>query len=267
MMNLIRMNLYRFLKAKSVYILLLVTALLIGDLVLDQNSSDMASLNQEILQEAGVEENDNVGLTVGLSPITSVRKMTEEMVNSGIVLVFTAIFAALFSNAERVGGYLKNLNSCAGTKEQIFMAKIVPVILFALLNILVIPLTAMLFGLDGAGFFAGEVLIYLGVQWLLHIAFGISILMLMEVTRSLVAGILSGVFIGAGVGVMLINLIENIVFRMDGFISGHLIVLTVKTFLPENVFEYLIPVLVRGIVGFVLYTGIGALVFKKRDIY
>lgn len=130
-MNLIRMNLYRFIKTKAVYVILIIAALLAGFLTLDMTSEEGQALNQEIMQQEGIDAEDTAGITIGLNIITSASEMTGELVGSGMILVLIAIFVALFSNAERAGGYLKNLNSCAGTKAQIFLAKTVQVMLLS----------------------------------------------------------------------------------------------------------------------------------------
>lgn len=265
-MNLIRMNLYRFMKTKSVYILLLITALLVGILVLDQNAEGTAEMNQEIMQQAGIEEDESVGLAIGFTFIASVVQMSEEMVNSGMLLMFTAIFAVLFSYTERMGGYLKNLNSCAGSKAQIFIAKIAPVMLFVALNLVVVPLTAKAFGLSGGGILTVKFAVYMAVQWLIHVAFGVFFLMLMEITRSLVVGLLCGVFLSAGAGLMLVNLVESMLLHMDGVISSHMLVSAARAFLMEEIPSALIPTLLSGVVALVIYTVIGVTVFKKRDI-
>ena len=267
-MSLIRMNLYRFIRTKTVYVLLLITVAIISLVILDQTSGTMP-LDEEILQQAGVDADNEVGLTFGVSMITSVPQLTVEMLGSGILLVFTAIFAAIFSNSERAGGYLKNLNSCAGAKEQIFLGKIVPVMVFALLNLWIVPLAGVLVGApmglqQTAELFSGKFILYMTVQWMLHVAYGIFVLMIMELTRSLLAGILVGIFAGMGVGVMMISFVENI-FRANGAITGHMLVYMIRIIAPENMGETLMMALLTATISIVLYMGIGALTFKTRD--
>ena len=265
-MSLIRMNIYRFIKTKSVYILLLITAIIVGLLTMDQISG-AAAVDYEIMQQAGIDmEESAVGITLAVTPVTSVGVMSTELIGSGIVLVFTAIFAALFHNAERAGGYLKNLNSCAGAKEQVFFAKVIPVMLYVLLNLLIIPLVVKVLGMPGMDILTKDFMIYMVVEWLLHTAYGIFVLMIMEVTRNLVAGILSGIFVGMGVSVMLIGFVEN-AFHGNGIISGHMLVQMARVLTLENIMSSLIPALITGVISFVLYLVIGTLTFKKKDIY
>lgn len=270
-MNLVRMNLYRFVRTKAVYVLLIITVLITGLIILDQkNMTEEAwEAEQELLQEAGISEEDadeRVGINLGSSRITSVSAMTEATVGSGMILVFTGIFASLFSNAERNGGYLKNLNSCAQNKGQIFIAKGAPVAVFALINMLIVPLTAAVLGLDVTSILSKEFLLYIVIQWLLHSAYGIFVLTVMEVSRSLVAGMLVGIFLGMGVGVMLLGFIENVV-RVNGLISSHMLVYVVRALMMENVMSSLLTALLTGIISFVLYWVVGTLIIKKRDMY
>lgn len=265
-MSLIRMNLYRFIKTKSVYILLLITAITAGLLTMDQKSG-AAAVDYEMMQQAEMDmEESAVGITISAAFIESAGQLSGELIGSGIVLVFTAIFAALFHNAERAGGYLKNLNSCAGAKEQVFFAKVIPVMLYVLLNLLIIPLVVKVLGMPGMDILTKDFMIYMLTEWLLHSAYGIFILMFMEVTRNLVAGIMFGVFAPTGVGVMLIGFVEN-AFHGNGIISGHMLVQMARVLTLENIMSSLIPALITGVISFVLYLVIGTLTFKKKDIY
>lgn len=270
-MNLVRMNLYRFVRTKAVYVLLIITVLFMGLIILDQKSmsEEAWEAEMELLQAEGIDVDDtdeNVGITFGMTPITSASAMTESLVSSGLLLVFTGIFAALFSNAERNGGYLKNLNSCAENRGQIFMAKGAPVAVFVLLSLLIVPLTSVALGLEAENIFSKELILYILVQWLLHLAYGIFVLTVMEVSRSLVVGMLVGIFCGIGVGVVLLSFIEN-AFRVNGLISSHMIVYIVRGLMLKNVMECLLPALLAGTIGFILYWIVGTLVFEKRDMY
>lgn len=267
-MNLIRMNLYRFVKTKSVYIILIIVALLAGFLAIDMTSEEGQELIQEIMQQEGMEESTDftAGITIGMNIITSASMMTGEFISSGIILVFIAIFAALFSNAERAGGYLKNLNACTGTKAQIFLAKIVPIILFVFVILWLIPVVSIACGLQGNNILTKEFFLYIGIQWLIHTAYGIFILTIMEITRSLVAGMLIGIFVGMGFGVTLIQFIENAMFRQE-IISGHMLVTTARMLMPGNIGNSLIPAIMTGVISLIMYSVIGALTFQKRDIY
>lgn len=265
-MNLIRMNLYRFMKTKSVYVILIVTALLTGFLAVDMESEEDQAISQELLQQEGIDADDTIGLTIGMNVLSSASEMTGEMVGSGMIMLLLSIFVVLFSNAERAGGYLKNLNSCAGTKAQIFLAKIAPVMLFAFVILWIIPFVSVVSGLQGKDILTKEFLLYMTVQWLIHTAYAIFALMIMEITRSLVAGILIGIFASMGVGVTLIQFMENAVYG-QGIISEHMLVSMTRMLTPENVVSLLAPALVTGVISVLAYSAAGALTFQKRDIY
>lgn len=266
MLSLIRMNLYRCVKTKSLYIMLLITMAIVGFITL-MSSMEEAALDQEMIQQMEETEESTVGIMIGADPITSGVMMTVEFIGSGLILLLVAIFTALFSNSERVGGYLKNLNSCAGSKEQIFIAKLAPVILFVTLEIAIIPLTALIMQLSLDRMLSKDFLLYLVAEWILHIAYGIFILMIMEISRSLVTGILCGVFLGMGVGVLLVNFLESTLLHMDGMLSAHMVVGMVRVLSYENILQVLLPAFGVGIIGSVAYLLIGTIIFKKRDIY
>lgn len=270
-MSLIRMNLYRFVRTKAVYVLLLLTALFIVLAVVDQQtmSEEQWKTEMELLETEGIDvetSDEKVGVTLGLTPITSVYNMTTDILSSGLLLVFTGIFAALFSNAERNGGYLKNLNSCTQNKGWIFVAKGAPVAIFVLLGILTVICASEVSGLNMEGLFSKEFILYLIVQWVLHVAYGMFVLAVMEITRSLVAGMIIGIFFGMGVGNLAVNFIENI-FHVNGLISSHMLVAVARALVPGNVMECLIPALLTGVIGVILYWMVGSKIFEKRDMY
>lgn len=265
-MNLVRMNLYRFMKTKSAYVILIIATILTGFLTLDMTSEEGQAMNQELLQQEGIDAEQTAGIAIGLTILTSASEMTGELVGSGMILVLVAIFAAIFSNTERAGGYLKNLNSCAGAKAEVFLAKIVPVMLFTFVILWIVPFVSVVCGLEGNGIWTKEFLLYMVAQWLIHTAFSIFILMIMEITRSLLAGILVGIFAGMGFGITLIQMIENAIHG-QGIISGHMLVTVARMLMPENIVNLLFPALVTGVIGVMMYSVIGAVTFQKRDIY
>ncbi len=265
-MNLIRMNLYRFIKTKTVYVILIITALLAGFLIMDQSSEKPQALNQEIMQQQNIDAHDTAGMTIGLKIITSASMMTVEFVGSGMILMFIAIFVSLFSNAERAGGFLKNLNACSKSKEQIFLAKVVPIMIFVFMNLCIIPLVSVASGLQGDDIFSKEFVSYMAIQWLIHTAYGIFILTLMEITRSLVTGILVGIFTGMGVGVLIVQFVEN-AFHGSGIISEHMLAAMARMIVPDNIVSLMVPALMTGGISLIMYLVIGSLMFKIRDIY
>lgn len=269
-MNLVRMNLYRFVRTKAVYVIMLVTVLSIGLVVLDQKSMSQEAweAEMELLQQEGISTEDTgmtPGINFGMTPIRTVTEMSESYIGSGMLLVLIGIFAALFSNAERTGGYLKNLNSCSQNRSWIFMAKAVPVVVFAGLNIVLIPVMSAVFGLDTSDAFSKEAAYYLLIQWLLHAAFGMFVLTIMEMSRSLVVGMLIGIFSGMGIGVLLLSFLEGF-FNGNGFFTSHMLVHMVRAIVVENVTSSLLAGVLTGIIGFLLYLVLGTYVFKKRDM-
>lgn len=268
MLNLIRMNLYRFIKTKSLYVLLIITITMTGIIVTDQQTVD-SEFEQAMIEEAMAESDGTVGVTLAMpadSTIPAFMALFTTFINSGTILIFTGLFAVLFSNSERAGGYLKNLNSCAKSKGQIFLAKLPPVIAFVISEFLLIPLTVRLLGIPFEMTMITEFFLYVTAQLLLHIAYGVFMLMLMEAFRNLAIGILASIFIGGGVGILLVGFLENLI-HIEGLISGHMLVGLSRMIAVDNISQCAITTLISGVVGMTMYLIIGTVIFRKRDLY
>lgn len=269
-MNIIRMNFYRMFRMRA---FLIISLFIIATTYFISNDSskktDGPTIDQQIMEEAGVDE-DSVGITIGVKKIGTFDEMTAELISPGILLVTLAIFVVLFSSGERNSGYLKNMNCCCERKETIFLSKI-PVIVFFSLFQLVLTFCVAAAVLPERSGGAIDFAIFMGIEWLLHTAFGIFILLVMEVFRSVLAGVLIGISAAMGVGSMLINIFIVNILKLSEFgnIANYMVVSQARgiALMGLDAIHGIIPgaLLSAAFLG-ILYGALGMSVFKKRDI-
>lgn len=280
MINLIKMNFYRMLRSKFVYILLLITfgiTLLITSLETDPAEQE---LNQQIMEEQGVDPNEEgVGIVLGdtIEENSSLDDIYGSMVGSGLVLLMTGIFGAVYSDEERKSGFLKNLTVGVKGKKYIFASKIPIVLLFCAVQMLV-TLVAVGIGSNMMGEYTvshmGNLIRYIVTQTFLHAAYGLLVMAFYEMCRNIVLSILIAVFGSLNLFGFIISLLETQigVLRSLTQIWGGRLEL-VQYFLVTRARDVavscrsypFVPSIVIAIVGLILYGILGMIIYSKRD--
>lgn len=270
-MNFIRMNLYRIFRGKALYVFSIITLLFVAFTALEQQGSEALTPEevQLVLEETGESDAEEFGLVVGVNKIETLFDMCEEFIGSGLILVFTALFIVIYTNAERSGGFLKNLISIPGAKTHMVISKLIPVIIFVTIQLGIVGLASCTCGYvltDKSSFF-----MYMLVQWVLHIAFGMMNVWVMEIFRNLTAGIIIGIFVPLGLLLMITVYIENAIMSVLGNmqfgISNYMIVSLVKGISAENLQMVTSTGIICGILGIIAYTAMTVWIARKRDVY
>ena len=269
-MNLVRMNLYRFFKSKSFYVFLIITISFVAMVIIMKKVNDnMAPDKQFIAQEVASEEENDVGITVGVGKLTDVYEVCNGFLGSGLIMMFIAIFVVMYTNAERASGYLKNLTTLPYSRTLIVLSKIVPILLFVTIEILAVCITSLLLGLQVKDF--PLLMKYVMIQWLLSAAFGMMNVFIMEVFRSLTAGLLIGICVSLGLGLAGMmyfeSFLQNVLGNSNIGISNHLLVAFVRGIDPSNITKFAIPAIISALIGLAGYTGLSVLITHKRDMY
>ena len=288
MINLIKMNFYRMLRSKFVYILLLITfgiTLLITSLETDPAEQE---LNQQIMEEQGIgpnEADESVGIVIGgnisvggsAEENSSLEEIYAGMIGSGFILLMTGIFVAVYSDEERKSGFLKNLTVGVKGKKYIFASKIPIVLLFCTAQMLVV-LAAVRIGCNRMGEYAigdvGNLIRYMVTEILLHTAYGLFIMACYEMCRSIVLDILIAVFGSLNLFGFIVSMLETQigVLRSLTQIWGGRLEL-VQYFLVTRARDVavscqsypFVPSIVIAIAGLILYGILGMIIYSKRD--
>ena len=142
MLNIIKMDLYRMLKTKSMYviwivlaaILLITTSLCKTDYEL---STEKDAMKQEQVTEPTV-DNINVGMMVTLptEPGEKVTVFDIFFANSQgkFYALFLVIFAVLFSTADISSGYIKNIGGQVGNRGSLIFSRSIALSVFTVLT-------------------------------------------------------------------------------------------------------------------------------------
>ena len=181
MLNMIRMDLYRMFRTKSLYV---IFSIMLGMLLftLTQVSSEMkdgvmpesyAAQQQELSADSG-----NIGISATL-PTAPGEKVTlfdllfSDM-NAKILALYMVIFAVLFGTADFSSGYIKNFAGQVNGRWKLVLSKAVSLFLY---TVLVVGVEVMLQWILASIFFKGiplgnvsHMISYLGIQCMLHFA-------------------------------------------------------------------------------------------------
>ncbi len=292
MLNLIRMNLYRMFRTRSIIILFALT-FSFGLLAAYMETVDMEEFSEvqmktpggekslEISGKEGQEDSqeESVDFEFGIyvnPPVTengkpaSLVKFLLSDISSGIVLLFVSIGTVLFINGEKKSGFLKNIAGQTRHKANIYLSKLVVLALYTLLSVLLYCLGqgillmlhykgAMVFGLSDLG----ELLPLFGLQFLLHLAFVSAVSLLTLLTGSSTIGITVAILDCCGVFQLLTGFIA---LKFDWNPAKYLLINNIKTVALTAAKEDIWRALAVGLCFLVIYTGLGAGWFVKKDV-
>lgn len=293
MYNAVKMELYRMVRMKSFYVMIIVMAALtfITTWAVDSERSYYEDTAQEsgqnmdrAMQEAeesleSTEEEE--GIVIGMqasmpdddvSDVT-LLDMAFSNLQSMILAFYLAIFVVLFCGADFSSGYIKNFVGQAKSRTRLVVAKAVAMSVYTIgMLLLFLGVQAVASGVflgyihmgDAGSFFS-----YLAVQAVLHIAFVMICLAIVLVSRSTVISMIFAICICWNVLSLLYMGIDRIAnkigvkdFSFSTYtISGRIRMLS-DTFSRQDSIETLAVAAVYLILAFV----VGSVAFTKKDI-
>ncbi|MFT4145695.1 MAG: ABC transporter permease subunit [Mobilitalea sp.] len=284
MLNVIKMDLYRLIKTRSLYvILMIIAAFMMLNVYMLQREIEVLSFKQtetdntqEVLKE---DTTENVNLGISYDPSSLIRLDTtlldevEVMLTSGIMLLFTGIFVVIYVCGENTSGYIKNLVTCTKRRWYIILSKTVAMSVFVLFELLVVLIMT---GIASSIFIdsitlniSGHLLQYLGLQFLLHTAFAVIIIMVSVLTRSTAISMIISICLCSGIGSLVIGFISKL--NINGHYIGaklpdYLITTNVQTLMSTPSSEMSIRVIAVSAIAILAYNLISCVVMEKRDI-
>lgn len=268
MFNLLRMDLYRARKSKSVYVclslLLTATVLLLGMLWMMA-----APQGQEIALRIGLLSKEELGefskMLNGMDSLSLFREMG--LGGGGYNLLF-GIWVMLFVCMDFQSGFIKNVMALYQNRWNYVGSKILTAgivnICYLVALLIVTLLMNRLFGNLVPYAKAGDVIFYLSWAWLLTTAFAVLVIMICIMTRSVAAGSVMVVLLSSGI---IVTMLYSI---LSTFHIGDWLEYTIYMTLSMGPIRYSafsdLYVYVVG-VGFLLfYTVIAGFVLRKQDI-
>lgn len=217
MFNMFRADLRRLLRARSLYVSLVILVVIVvatGASVLFVTSQDPAAVGRIV--EKHTEQ--DAGMMIGMAAAASggydqamlrlrramdVAKLVQApFVGGGFVHVLLAIIVALFAARDYASGYLKNLLTLPHLKSRWFFVKlpigmIAALILYGGILLAALGATIMLGNPIAAPW--GQLLAYLGLHLLVDIALTALILMVLTLTQNKTAALVIGMLVATNI--------------------------------------------------------------------
>lgn len=293
MLNLIRMNLYRMVKTKSLWVVLCCMGMFCvfscsmskmdlterkKEAVNDMNGNGASEPLMGIYQG---EENEEVDTTFGIAVNVPEKENGEvpaflEFYNadlaSGIVLVFLTIGCALYFNGEIKSGFLKNIAGQTRHKSSIFLSKIFVNMIYVLLALLVygiVQYISLKFLLAdefmlrfGKEYLKETGLLVLSV-YLLYMAFSGGISLITVVFKSTAVSITVGMLSAFGLINSFVPYIEK---SLDVKLLKYMVTTNVHQMLIGTAKKDVMFAIGVGVIYSILYYLFGTIYFTKKDV-
>ena len=281
MLNIIKMDLYRMLKTKSMYviwivlaaILLITTSLCKTDYEL---STEKDAMKQEQVTEPTV-DNINVGMMVTL-PTEPGEKVTVYDIffansQGKLYALLLVIFTVLFSTADISSGYIKNIGGQVGNRGSLIFSRAIALAVFTVLTMA----GAFLFQAAANGIFFGElewgntkaILSYFVTELALHYALVLICMAIAIILKNNVISMVIAVCLSMNVMTIVYGVINSVIqkigiqnFQIYKYtITGKLSLLPMNPSGNECLAAFGV-----AIVFIVMMISVSSVVFQKRDI-
>lgn len=283
MLNMIRMELYRMFKTKSLYVIWLVLAagiLFTTGLSADEMKTYTMEEKQEMYEYAtGQQKSDTVNLgmdvTVPTKPgdTVSVFDLFYGNIKGKFLALCMVIFAVLYSTADMTSGFIKNIAGQVRDRRGLVFAKGVSLFVYTVLTMLIFTGIQTI---SNALFFdelvfgpVKEFLQYAGIQTLLHFALLIIVMCIAIVLRNNVISMMLSVCLCMNVLVIFYSFLDNLIAKAH-IKNFHVLEYTVTgniSFLETNVTAKMaVTALAVSIAFVIVMIEVCSTVFKKRDI-
>lgn len=283
MLNLIKMDVYRLLHAISTWVMMGIMVL-IAVFCVGATSADLDAMAENPVyteQSTSMAEDEVVyGIVMETDPAwingeVPASQMLGLLLNSGILMIFCAIFVSLFVGAEHRSGYLKNIAGQLPYRGQLAVSKFAAIavevlLMFAIYAVFCIASGYIFFGDQFTLGSGAGLLKMLGTQYLLHLGFSALVMFLCMATGSTAFSMCLGILGCSGLASLLYSGINWVIQKIHSgttFDFG-------RYMLDTNVYaisggsepaDILRAVLVACIFA-ALAVSCSALVMQKRDI-
>lgn len=281
MINMIKMDLYRLFRTKSMYVIWLILAALV---VLTtffsktdyeyMNNEDVAVSEQTVSADT---QNINIGMNVELptKPGEKVTVFDIFFANSQgkFYTLFMVIFAVIFSTADISSGYIKNIAGQVKSRKMLIISKAVLLALYTVITligtfVLQIISNAIVFGEVVLGN-VDDIVVYLGIQLILHYAMVVICMTIAIIIRNNVVSMVMSICLTMNIMSVIYLAANNIIEKMGikdfqiykYTVTGELSLLPMSPTVRESAMAVCV-----GIAFIIIMLIAGSTVFQKRDI-
>lgn len=283
MINVIKMDLYRMVKNKATWLIFLASMLMMFASIF-MTSQDLAYYNSnptalQDLQANGDEVNWGIyigsvkpewcnGTEIPLMELVAVN------VKSKLLLMFLVVFVTYFVGSEGRNGFVKNIAGQVTHKGILVFSKFVVISIYTVMMIIGAVLATMLGSAAFLGYInttgIGQGCIFLAVQILLHIGYGMFVLFLFNVTGSSIVTMLSGILIAAGilqiVDAILVSVFSKLQAISDFSIMNYLTSGNVGLLSLDSTSGLYIRASIIAVGAIVLMNTLSSVIIQRRDL-
>lgn len=283
MLNLIKMDIYRLLHAVSTWVMMgimvLIAVVCVGATRADLNAmaEDPAYTEQAV---STAEDEVVYGIVMDTDPEwihgeVPASQMLGLLLNSGILMIFCAIFVSLFVGAEHRSGYLKNIAGQLPYRGQLALSKFIAIavevlLMFAIYTVFCIASGYIFFGDQFTLGSVAGLFKMLGTQYLLHLGFSALIMFLCMVTGSTAFGMGVGILGCSGLTSLLYSGINWVIQKIHSGVNfdfgRYMLDTNVYAISGASAANDILRAVLVACVFAVLAVGFSALVMQKRDI-
>lgn len=281
MLNIIKMDLYRLMKTRSMYVIWLIMAgvILLTTYMSKVDMDYIADAAEDSQIESQLEDEDTMQLGMAVSiPTEPGQKVTiydEFMGNTQgkAIALFIVIFVVLFATADSNSGYIKNIGGQVKHRRDLILSKTLAILVFTVLTMAVFVLvqavaTGICFGYIEWGD-AKSFGIYFLLQTILHFALALICMTVANLIRNNVVSMIFAICLCMNVMIIFYGLIDKLVHKlgqkdfstMDYTVTGKISMLPMEITGKESM-----SALVVSVVFILIMTILSSVIFEKRDI-
>lgn len=220
MLNMIRMELYRMVRMKSFWVIMIIVGFMN---VITVAMNDAIMDNEEIQQAIAAAEGSKDSPAANIGMNVSVKRNSDgsydflELIGAAargmLCALFVGIFTVLYATADFSTGYIKNYGGGVKHRYHMVFSKATGVLAYTLLFFAVFIgsscLGAVVAGRRLVFASAAKTIEIIGMQLLLHMTFGLVIMALCLVVRNNLISMIISVCISANVFLVLYSLIDK----------------------------------------------------------
>lgn len=280
MFNLIKMDMHRLFRSTSTWItLLLVVILAVFSVVMTNVDIKMAEDDPSSLITETTEE-PQPGIYVEANPEwvkgnIEIGDIISTEMRSGLLAILSAVFAAIFANADQKNGYIKNIAGQFPRRGSLIISKFVAIAIQIFLMMIVFTVVTVItcFILWGDRFYLDSftpILKFLGTQYLLHLGFAALIMFFSILTRSTAFSMTAGILVCAGFAVPIYSIINKLVTDIKPNLNFNI----GNYMLDRNISQISLAatsdIMIRGIFVGIIFAAVSVLLamltIQKRDV-
>lgn len=282
MLNLIRMDLYRLVKAKFIRVLLLCAAA-VAVFCVAATKVDLNMLEKSAVTETAESTEGGVayGVTVDTNPEWGKGKfgadeLMQSYVQGGILMMFCTVLASIFVSSEQKSGFIKNIAGQLPNRGMLALSKFAALAVGTLMIFVTFTVSTILSGwiAFGSQMTLGSVRVFLpflGIQYLMHLAFGGLVMLAAILTQSTAFSMTAGMLYSTGITGLLYSGINKLIGWLipgaKGFnIGTYMLDTNISRTGLEASSSQLGLALICSVIFAVISIWISMVILKKRDI-